>query len=61
MSKQEAKSTKEQPIEQASQAIAGHRISGREFADLWVSEVPKVVERHRQEVLDVRKALGLAG
>jgi hypothetical protein len=35
------------------------RIAGAQLAKLWLSEVPKVVQRHEAERLQVRKALGL--
>lgn len=37
----------------------GRRIPGAQLASLWQSEVPKVVQRHEAERLQVRKALGL--
>ncbi|MEI2698190.1 MAG: hypothetical protein V9E94_07535 [Microthrixaceae bacterium] len=37
----------------------GRRIPGDRLASLWLSEVPKVVQRHEAERLQVRKALGL--
>jgi hypothetical protein len=35
------------------------RIPDGQLANLWLSEVPKVVQRHEAERLQVRKALGL--
>ncbi len=35
------------------------RIAGAQLVRLWLSEVPKVVQRHEAERLEVRKALGL--
>jgi hypothetical protein len=35
-------------------------VSSGDFAMLWHSEVPKVVQMHQEERLQVRRALGLA-
>lgn len=35
------------------------RIPSAQLARLWLSEVPKVVQRHESERLQVRRALGL--
>lgn len=35
------------------------RIPGAKLTSLWLSEVPKVVQRHEAERLQLRKALGL--
>lgn len=40
-------------------ASPGRRIAGEVLAQLWRTEVPKVVERHEAERLQVRRALGL--
>jgi hypothetical protein len=34
-------------------------VSSGDFAKLWHSEVPKVIQMHQEERLQVRKALGL--
>lgn len=36
------------------------RISASDFQTAWAREVPKIVAQHREEVLAVRQALGLA-
>lgn len=38
---------------------AARRIPCDHLASLWLTEVPKVVQRHEAERLEVRKALGL--
>ena len=38
---------------------AVRRIPGPQLTRLWLSEVPKVVQRHEDERLQVRRALGL--
>ncbi len=45
--------------ERDPEGSAGRRIAGDQLASLWLSEVPKVVQRHEAERLQVRKALGL--
>ena len=34
-------------------------VSSGDFAKLWLSEVPKVLQIHQEERLQLRKALGL--
>lgn len=35
-------------------------VSSGDFARLWHSEVPKVIQMHQEERLQLRKALGLS-
>mgnify|MGYP000916089372 CR=1 FL=1 len=39
----------------------GRRTPLGRLASLWLSEVPKVVQRHEAERLQVRRSLGLIG
>ncbi len=50
------------PQAQASplEPTAGRTLPPGRLAGLWHSEVPKVILRHEEERLQVRKALGLA-
>ncbi len=34
-------------------------VSSGDFAKLWLSEVPKVIQLHQEERLQLRRALGL--
>ena len=34
-------------------------VSSGDFARLWLSEVPKVIQAHQEERLQLRRALGL--
>ena len=38
---------------------SSRRIAHGQLAQLWRTEVPKVVQRHEAELLQVRRALGL--
>ena len=49
------------PSEAAPGGPALRRIPGGDFARLWQAEVPKIVERHEAERLQVRRILGLIG
>lgn len=45
--------------ERDREGSAVRRIPCAHLASLWLSEVPKVVQRHEAERLEVRRALGL--